>query len=146
MVLDSVQIQVFSLNEKTWWFNTILIWLGKISVFVGNKTCLIVTASNTQVTCQLSTSNAGLFNISLRLSNNGYSNSDKIFTYDLIITSLSQTQGSIGGGLNLTIKGQGFSFNSKVTICGNSCKLLQSEINSIACSVNSYRKTLLICW
>ena len=58
-----------------------------------------------------------------------------LFKYDIKITSLSNSQGIIGGGLNLTINGQGFSSESQVLICNNTCKVYDASLNSISCTV-----------
>ena len=51
------------------------------------------------------------------------------------VISFSNTQGSLGGSLSLTITGQGFSQSTFITICDNSCVVKNSSIDSITCSV-----------
>ncbi len=68
------------------------------------------------------------------IESKGYSNS-QTFTYNLAVTSLSETQGSVGGGLSLVINGQGFTNNSQVTICGLSCKLMENSFTTLTCLV-----------
>lgn len=68
-----------------------------------------------------------------------------MFKYDLKITSLSNSQGIIGGGLNLTINGQGFSSDSQVLICNNTCKVYNASLSSISCTVRKRIKILILC-
>lgn len=108
---------------------------SKITVKVGAQTCAVQSAVDTQVTCQLSATSAGLYPVLVVVSNQGNSNADLKFTYDLTVASLSQTSGSIGGSLGLVISGQGFSANSTVTICSSACAVTQSSVTSITCTV-----------
>lgn len=109
---------------------------GKVSVKVGSQTCTVQSAQDDQITCQLSLNSAGSFSVNVQIDNLGYSNNNIKFTYDLSITSLSKSEGSVGGSLSLVINGQGFSSNSTVTICGNSCTVTQSSVLSITCLVS----------
>lgn len=108
---------------------------GLVSVTVGSQPCTIQSSSDTQITCELASSSAGSKNVLVKLNNQGYSNSDKSYEFDLQIASTSNSQGSIGGSLSLTISGQGFSSNTTVTICGSSCPLTQSSVTSVTCKV-----------
>lgn len=108
---------------------------SKVSVKIGSKSCSVKTLNDGQLTCELIASSAGVFPVVVNINNIGNSNSDQVFTYNLVLTSLSSSQGSIGGNLKLTINGEGFSKNSNVTICNNQCKLIESSIASLACLV-----------
>ena len=98
---------------------------------------------DTQIECTLSSNSAGAFPVVVQLNNQGYSNNNKLFTYNLSLPSLSTNQGSVGGGLNLVLNGQGFSSNTKVTICGQSCTVSQSNLTSITCMVPKANNSLV---
>ena len=109
---------------------------SKVSVKVGTKSCVVSSASATSIQCTLSEGSAGIFPVVVSLSDVGNSNSDIKYTYQLAITQLSKSQGSIGGGLGLQITGTGFSSNTNVTICDQPCPLQQeSTSTSITCTV-----------
>lgn len=80
----------------------------------------------------------------LKVNNVGNSNSDKTFTYNLTITSISNTIGTIGGGLNLVINGKGFSSMTTVSICAESCRLITSSVDSLTCIVNDKIKFVFL--
>ena len=48
---------------------------------------------------------------------------------------MSNNEGSIGGGLDLAITGSGFSSNTDVKICDQTCKYKENTFNSYTCIV-----------
>ena len=60
-----------------------------------------------------------------------------MFTYSLAISSISATQGSYGGGLEITLSGSGFAgSNTSITICDSSCPITSSiGATSVSCQV-----------
>lgn len=66
---------------------------GVVSVKIGDSSCLILNANDTQITCILNSSRAGVFSTVVLNENYGLSNSDVKFTYDLSIYLLSNTKG-----------------------------------------------------
>ena len=63
-------------------------------VMVGTSVCAIDQLSDTQVTCRVSAKSTGAYNTSIH-NMLGFSNSDITFTYNLVISSLSISQGSL---------------------------------------------------
>lgn len=51
--------------------------------------------------------------------------------------------GSMGGGLKLEIKGNGFSEKTEVTICDKACKLIANSFTSMTCIVSLFDKELI---
>lgn len=96
----------------------------------------ISLVSSTQLICSISAHSAGSFPVFLYLNNQGNSNKNITYMFDLSVTSFSKSQGSIGGSLMLTITGEGFSNGTNITICNNTCTVKTSSINSITCSVS----------
>lgn len=66
-----------------------------ISVIVGQTRCLVSSSTDTEVVCQLESSSAGAYPVQLSRLNQGYSNKNVLFKFELKITSLSQYQGNI---------------------------------------------------
>lgn len=52
--------------------------------------------------------------------------------------------GTLAGGQNLTINGQGFSNNTRVAICEKPCDLLRSSTSQIVCQVPSSEVNLTV--
>jgi len=102
--------------------------LTNASVRVGAAECLVTSQTDTQVVCELAAGAAGSFPVVVRRSGTGDSNSDVAYMFSLVVDSLSQSEGSIGGGLALTVLGQGFSSETSVRVCSDSsCALVVSE-------------------
>lgn len=69
--------------------------IAKVKVKIGNTNCLVQTVpDNSHITCNLDSSSAGVFSVVVLVDNIGYSNNNIKFTYDLSVSSLSQTQGN----------------------------------------------------
>lgn len=78
--------------------------IAKVKVKIGNTNCLVQTVpDNSQITCNLDSSSAGVFSVVVLVDNIGYSNNNIKFTYDLSASSLSQTQGNKNYFQNETI-------------------------------------------
>lgn len=108
---------------------------ANLIVKVGKASCSITSVSNTQIVCTVSAGKAGDQDIIVTRLDQGDSNNNIQYKFSLAISSLSKTEGSIGGGLNLVISGSGFSTDSIVTICDESCKILEASLNKIICQV-----------
>ena len=108
---------------------------------IGSSTCSIQSLTSTQIVCTLGQNTAGTYPVLVQITDQGYSNSNVTFTYDLTLASLSSSQGGTAGGLSLTISGTGFdssaSNSTLVTICGNKCTITQSSYSSLTCIVTN---------
>jgi len=114
---------------------------------IGTSSCSIQSLTSSRIVCILGQNTAGTYQVLVQIINQGYSNRNLTFTYDLTLTSLSSSQGSTAGGLSLTVSGSGFdstssSYNSTlVTICGNKCTITQSSYSSLTCTVINHLNT-----
>ena len=128
-----------------------------MDVLIGNLNCLIQTVTDVEITCNLGENAAGNYPVLVQTTSSGFSNKDIIFQYELKVDSISNTEGnkkifekkktknllknfsffsgSTAGGLNLIIKGGGFSDLTKVSICNNSCQIIQGNYSSLTCKV-----------
>ncbi len=66
---------------------------GKVTVNIGEQDCSIQSVTDNQILCELKEHSAGSYPVVVKLNNQGNSNNDQLFTYDLIISSLSHTEG-----------------------------------------------------
>ncbi len=65
--------------------------MAKVSI--GNSSCEIISINDTEIECDLSLNGAGNYPVIVKIDNNGVSNNDKLFKFELIITSLSNSNG-----------------------------------------------------
>ena len=80
--------------------------------------------SNNQINCTTGTNAAGSYPLYVQVFSNGFSNKKIIFTYNLAINSISSVSGSYGGGLEVTLSGDGFNdSNTLVSICNKKCEI-----------------------
>lgn len=84
---------------------------GNLAVTIGNADCAISDYNDTHIACTVVPHQAGMFRISVLVSNVGYAHHSyggQYFEYQLQLDSLEPTSGSIGGGGLLTLHGNGF--------------------------------------
>ena len=77
----------------------------------------------------------------------GYSSPPVNITYVLVVDSVSPSQGSYGGGLLLTIKGEGFGVDTSIVdvkIGPFECEVTEVKNNSIKCRQPTSTKTVKI--
>lgn len=55
--------------------------------------CPISTVTDTQIECTLAEHSAGTYSVMVQLDNIGYSDSNKMFSYDIVVDSLSSSEG-----------------------------------------------------
>ncbi|XP_056378576.1 fibrocystin-L-like isoform X2 [Hyla sarda] len=116
---------------------------SKLTVTIGNATCSITSASDSQLNCTVGQYWGGTFPVTLQ-NEKGFAKSGARFTYDLSMTGVSPNEGSFGGGLTLTISGSGFdNQQSKVFVCNSECKVIQqrSDTGFLYCEVPMWNDT-----
>ena len=80
---------------------------------------------------------AGSYPVHVQVASVGVSNENLNFTYSQMVNSLSPMQGSISGGLYLSINGKGFGQNTQVKICGVYCApIVDYNYSSLTCIVS----------
>ena len=113
-------------------------------VTVGNETCVVGTATSTQIKCTLAGLTAGTH--SMRVNINGdkgnaiFTSSDlQDITSEAALTTISPTEGSINGGLLLTINGNGFGtlHSTFVTVGQVPCEIAEISTSVIRCNTGS---------
>ena len=119
---------------------------SKLTVRFGNTTCNVSYANETLVICTPVPHTAGPTRVSVHIDGIGYASTpvidSDIFTYDVIIDSVTPDTGSVFGGNKVTITGTGFPTmmsvfpNSKhfhVLIDSNPCFITSSSLTEITC-------------
>ena len=96
---------------------------GNTSIKVGNLSCTISSLTTTSITCTVSRSlGAGQHSVIVYVDGIGNSNSDIFYTQSLLLSHILPVRGSYGGGLAVTVFGQGFNTtNITATVCNRSC-------------------------
>ena len=111
-------------------------------VSVGSETCAVATASDTQITCTLSGLMVGDHSVKVNIKGEkGYAvfQSSDVITSQAVLTTISPTQGSVNGGLLLTINGNGFASrnSTSVTIGQVPCVITDISTSVISCITGS---------
>lgn len=68
---------------------------GLAKVTVGKSNCVITSINDSLIGCNLSLNGAGAYPVIVQITNQGISNSDQQFTFDLIVANLSSSGGGI---------------------------------------------------
>ncbi|XP_022097673.1 fibrocystin-L-like isoform X1 [Acanthaster planci] len=114
---------------------------GENNVTIGGAVCDVVSFNESSVSCAVTESAAGLYNISLMVEGRGnslYPNGPITFQYELGVTNVSPTSGSTAGGTRVNITGYGFSEDmqsTSVTIGGQSCIIDTITYDEIQCVI-----------
>ena len=115
--------------------------MSSIEVVIGGEPCLVLEVVNeTSLTCQLGGNFAGPHSVELTVQGVGNARiqSNLRFTYNLVVSSLSNTSGSIAGQNVIQVYGAGFNpSNTTITICGHVCSATPTvpSITEIECRV-----------
>lgn len=107
--------------------------VNKTNVRVGKYACTIISVTSTLIICIINNTNqsAGYHPVVVHVNMIGNSNSDILYNHTLTISNISPNEGSYGGGLPLTITGNGFAGNNvTVTICNRSCSSIRVISNT----------------
>jgi len=105
-------------------------------VRIGAFNCTATTVTATQVTCNVQEElPGGNHAVGMNLANIGFSNNNVSVAVPLLVNSVSPSEGSIGGGLLLTINGSGLATETDVTICSKSCPVMAGSAHMLVCAV-----------
>ncbi|XP_013405337.2 fibrocystin-L [Lingula anatina] len=108
------------------------------TVTIGGTPCDVINATTSQIFCTVGNGPVGTFDILVNVDGKGYANHSsglQQFTYDLVVTGITPTNGSIGGCTIVTISGSGFASNATATVGGSQCKIVSQDYSSIVCEV-----------
>ncbi|XP_076865903.1 fibrocystin-L-like isoform X2 [Brachyhypopomus gauderio] len=109
------------------------------TVLIGDVQCTVLYVINTWLNCRVGHASAGQRPVSLSFPGLGYAQYQGgnvfNFTYQMGVTSIVPTAGSITGGTILTISGYGFSQDTLVTVGNASCDIINRSLQQLTCRV-----------
>lgn len=111
----------------------------EIEVMVGGKNCEVQSATATQITCTLPRNPPGQAKVvvdTLKNSRASYNGPETSFTYVLTVSNVSPQRGSLNGGTEVTITGEGFQSNTSrnaVKFGQKRCVVFESTSSEIKC-------------
>ncbi|CAJ1082786.1 fibrocystin-L-like [Xyrichtys novacula] len=96
----------------------------QVHVPINGVPCAVSAVSDSKLTCTAGESPGGTFEVVLRHSVDGFSQSNVTFQYELKLDSVQPKEGDFAGGTPLSLQGSGFDpLNSVVSICTEECKV-----------------------
>ena len=113
--------------------------ISDVTVTIGNKVCQVTEMSSGRLKCTFVGIAAGDHKVNVHVLGKGNSIFDgpsEFISSKAVVSSLWPSQSSINGGLNLTIKGNGFDpvpDRTTVTIGGQQCDLISVTFGEIIC-------------
>ncbi|KAL7883851.1 hypothetical protein SRHO_G00015090 [Serrasalmus rhombeus] len=112
---------------------------GNASVQIGDIQCSVLQVTSISLTCRVGPASAGLYPVSVSFPTLGYARysggNTFNFTYQLGVTSIKPTAGSITGGTIITVSGYGFGYDTAVAIGNTSCDVIYVDLNQLSCRV-----------
>ncbi|CAK8674402.1 unnamed protein product [Clavelina lepadiformis] len=105
-------------------------------VKIGNVSCIVISATSTEIVCSMGNSPAGDQPVMLSVSGKGLASINSTFAWFQVsgsVTSFSPTSGSQNGCTELAISGSGFDRNSIVTLGEGRCEISSFTYTSIRC-------------
>ena len=112
---------------------------SEVEVMLGGSTCRIVNATATEIKCILPRNPPGEASVIVDTTKNGrasYSGPKMNYTYVLSVTDVSPKRGSLNGGTEITIIGDGFHTNMSgnvVKLGKKKCLVLESTSSKMKC-------------
>ncbi|XP_013413864.1 fibrocystin-L-like [Lingula anatina] len=105
------------------------------TVMIGGVACEVISAGSSQLVCRVGRGQAGTFNVSVTVKGKGLAKhvgGPHNFTYDMQVTGISPSSGSVGGCTLVTISGTGFS-GASVDVGGQPCDVVTQKYAEIIC-------------
>lgn len=106
--------------------------IGNTSVTVGNLNCDVISVTNTSILCLIHPNqSAGDHSIIVSVNFIGDSNRNVSYRHPLRIDNSSVSEGSLAGGLPVTLFGNGFlGKNITTSVCNNACTKITVTSNT----------------
>ncbi|KAI0230284.1 Fibrocystin-L [Lamellibrachia satsuma] len=107
-------------------------------VKIGNITCAVSSATETEIVCTAGMGPAGLRTVWVSVIGKGAAKVEESvsmdFEYTAALSSISPTAGGIGGGIAVTVTGAGFDRSNVVKLDGNyTCEMESVSLTEIIC-------------
>ncbi|CAG2205079.1 unnamed protein product [Mytilus edulis] len=107
-------------------------------VEIGGVMCTVTSGSTTSLTCTTGQGSYGTYLVDVYVDGKGKATHDAgnvTFQNTMAISGINPTTGTLGGGIPITITGNGFSSSAVVTVGGNDCEILSSTTTQIVCNL-----------
>ena len=103
------------------------------TVMLADSACPVTAGSDASIACTLPSLAGGSYPVIVNNPDLGNSNDDVTHEVELLLTSLSPSTGSFGGGTSITLVGAGFSTaeSRSVTVCGAAATVESSTTTSL---------------
>ncbi|XP_062574409.1 fibrocystin-L-like [Saccostrea cucullata] len=108
------------------------------SVMIGGVQCVTVSSNNTEIVCRVGDGPTGTYPVMVSvagLGNAENTNNSVTFSYQFSIQSMAPSSVSLGGGLNLTLGGYGFSSKDMVYVGDVICPIISSTSTQTVCLI-----------
>lgn len=109
-----------------------------VLVIVGDKICIVLFVIDIFIQCDIIYLFVGLNVVAVLIVDVGLFQGILIVIGEIIIISLFFIEGSINGGLELIIEGNGFIFGIIVSIDGLDCVVIEVNLNNVICIILVY--------
>ena len=105
-----------------------------VTVTVGDIPCQIKTVANTAITCAVDGVYLGSNQVHVHVDNSGYADSAATVEGKANIASVTPADGSVNGGTELVIRGNGFKDkDTSVTVDNSPCQITKQTLADITC-------------
>lgn len=124
--------------------------LSELTVTVGDNDCPLNSATATEITCTLPRNPPEQAKVVLDTQQNGrasHNGSEVSYSYVLTVTNVSPKRGSLNGGTDVTITGEGFHSNTSrnaVVLGETPCVVFESTASEIKCKTENGAKIVQI--
>lgn len=109
--------------------------------------CIISSLSASSIDCTVPSRSAGTYDVKVHVAGVGLASGDATIGYLLAVSSISPNSSGYGGGVTLTLSGEGFpNFDAEdvdasmtsVSVCEDECIIVSSSLNALDCVVSPH--------
>ena len=143
---------VDTVSPQTGWAGQVITLTGAgllagTTVEIGGVACTPVTiASSTSISCTVGNTPAGTYPVNVVVPGRGLaftpvaSAATMQYTSQLVVSAISPLASGYGGGVPLTLTGQGFGTlpnQTVVSVCNTNCSITSSSYNQLVCTTDA---------
>jgi len=134
--ITSVSPTVFTIAGGEFVINGTNFGTGLATVFIGTTKANVISTSSTEIIANLPSLPPGIYSVRIS-TDNGYARPIVSIEYRFYIQNISPQVGSLYGGTDVYVQGEGFDSSSIVTFTNDdkqvSCDIISIESNQIHC-------------
>lgn len=116
-----------------------------LNVMIGGSVCGVISSSQYSASCRGGAVVAGKYNLKVHVAGKGFAKFEAgataIIEYPATVSSIAPTEGSIMGGTEVTINGNGFDpkpGQTVVKIGANNCAIIQVTYSKVICRTSAH--------